>query len=189
MGTTIVALLVNGPTYQVAWVGDSRAYLWDPFSHELKQISKDHSYVQALVDSGAITPEEMQTHAQKNIITQSLGVASLDQVEVDTIEGAWNTGQKILLCSDGLSDLVTDDEIAHIFRKNQNKSNQEIVDKLIDLSLEKGGIDNVTIEIISAPEDLSSLQEGSDSFFNKTTVSIMAIALASSLLGLWFFFK
>lgn len=152
MGTTIVALESDAQRYKVAWVGDSRAYLWDPYQHKLKQISKDHSYVQSLVDSGAINKEDMQHHPQKNIITQSLGVSALESVTVDTYSGQWQAGQKILLCSDGLSDLVADSETAHIMRQNQLKSDQEIVDALVEKALKKGGNDNISVAVISAPD-------------------------------------
>ena len=188
MGTTIVALLCKGIDYQISWVGDSRAYLWDPLNHQLKQLSKDHSYVQALVDSGAITEEEMHTHAQKNIITQSLGVSDLDKVTVDSVNGTWDTGQKILLCSDGLTDLVTDAEIAHTFRKHQSKTNQELVESLIQSALDKGGIDNVTIEVISAPDNLSELNTKSGLPANKL-VMITVAALTLALGSLFLFIK
>ncbi len=157
MGTTIVALLSKKQHYQAAWVGDSRAYLWDPHKHNIQQISKDHSYVQSLVDSGAIKQEEMQNHPQKNIITQSLGVSALETVSVDTYEGQWQAGQKILLCSDGLSDLVADTETAHIIRQNQHRSDQQIAELLVQAALKKGGIDNVTVGVISAPEETTQV--------------------------------
>lgn len=180
MGTTIIALLTRGSYYQLAWVGDSRAYLWDPLHHHIRQLSKDHSYVQSLVDSGAITEAEMSTHAQKNIITQSLGVSSLEHVCVDTIEGEWQKGQKILLCSDGLSDLVTDDEIAHTIRKYHQQSDQLVVDKLIQQALDKGGQDNVTIAVISAPENPppKGLRLNRDRLLNGRNIGILLAAAA-----------
>ena len=147
MGTTVVALKVNGIQYDIAWVGDSRAYLWDGDS--LEQISVDHSYVQELVDSGEISNEEVHTHAQKNIITQSIGVSHIDDVKVDHIKGVLEPRQKILLCSDGLSDLVDDDEIEHIISRTYEKD-QVLVDRLISKALEHGGTDNVTVQLISA---------------------------------------
>lgn len=186
MGTTIVALLCSGSDYQISWVGDSRAYLWDPLNHQLKQLSKDHSYVQALVDSGAITEEEMHTHPQKNIITQSLGVSDLDKVTVDSVNYTWATGQKILLCSDGLTDLVTDAEISHIFRKHQSKTNQDLVDALIQTALDKGGIDNVTIEVVSAPENLSELSSSLKLSTDK--IIMISVAAISVAVGLFFVF-
>ncbi len=186
MGTTIVALLCTAGDYQISWVGDSRAYLWDPLNHQLRQLSKDHSYVQALVDSGAITEEEMHTHAQKNIITQSLGVSDLDKVTVDSVNGTWATGQKILLCSDGLTDLVTDAEISHIFRKHQSKTNQELVESLIQIALDKGGIDNVTIEVVSAPENLSELT--SKPKVTKEKMILLTVVALSAAIGSFLFF-
>lgn len=147
MGTTVIALKVSGIQYDIAWVGDSRAYLWDGDS--LQQISVDHSYVQELVDSGAISKEEMHTHAQKNIITQSIGVSDIDDIKVDQIKGVLEPRQKILLCSDGLSDLVDDDEIEHIISRTYEKD-QVLVDRLISKALKHGGTDNVTVQLISA---------------------------------------
>src|SRR5690606_15715672 len=88
--------------------------------------------------------------------TQSLGVSALETVKVDSIYGQWQNGQKILLCSDGLTDLVSNDEIAHVIRKNQHKSAQEIADLLVQAALDKGGVDNVTVEIIAAPKITST---------------------------------
>ncbi len=147
MGTTLVALKVKGIQYQIAWVGDSRAYLWD--KNSLKQISIDHSYVQELLDSGAISKEEMHNHSQKNIITQSIGISNIDEVKVDEIKGVLEPGQKILLCSDGLSDLVDDDEIENIISRTYEED-QVLVDRLIGKALKNGGTDNVTVQLISA---------------------------------------
>lgn len=185
MGTTIVALLSRGSDYQIAWVGDSRAYLWDPLEHNIRQLSKDHSYVQSLYDAGAITNAEMKNHAQKNIITQSLGVASLDQVEVDVIKNKWNSKQKILLCSDGLTDLVSDEEIAHTIRKHHQQGEQFVVDRLIQLALDKGGVDNITVEIISAPASLASIQIPTAGKLPVLQVALGAVTLAALAVFFW----
>ena len=183
MGTTVIALTSNDTHYQIAWVGDSRAYLWSSLSHRLDQISKDHSYVQALFDKGSISQQEMENHPQKNIITRSLGVSELDTITADSNGGLWRTGEKILLCSDGLSDLVNDKEIKDIVRKHQNKSNQELVDALIQIALNKGGIDNITVEVISAPnkigksEAISTAKTG----LNVVILSVFATATACIL--------
>ncbi len=183
MGTTIISLLSNSANYELAWVGDSRAYLWDTITQQLSQLSKDHSYVQTLYDAGAISEEEMHSHPQKNIITQSLGVSELDKVHVDTYEGQWSLRQKILLCSDGLSDLTTDKEIADLFRKHQTKSNQELTNALITMALDKGGTDNVTVAVISAPNNIDALSITHKSI--TPTAKITAIAAISILsLGL-----
>lgn len=189
MGTTIVALSTGGADYEIAWVGDSRAYLWDPLNQKFTQLSKDHSYVQALVDSGAITVEEMHTHAQKNIITQSLGVSELESVEVDVINGVWGPRQQILLCSDGLTDLVSDEEISAIFRKYHSKADQAIVDKLITLALDKGGIDNVTVEVVSAPKNINELTSKSNGdLLKKSRWALAAIAAVVVAFAAWSIF-
>lgn len=159
MGTTVVTLLTQAERYQISWVGDSRGYLWDEKTLTLSRLTKDHSYVQALFDSGLITAEEMENHAQKNIITQSLGTSEDVDITVDTIVGDWLAQQKIILCSDGLSDLVKDAEIRNILIKNRDSSNQKITDTLIDAALERGGNDNVTVSIISGP-DTTALKQG-----------------------------
>lgn len=148
MGTTIVALRLHGIQYEVAWVGDSRAYLWD--NGTLTQISTDHSYVQELLACGAIKPEEVATHAQRNIITQSIGVSTLDTVRVDVVSGILQEGQKIILCSDGLSDLVPDEQIAEILGKTYEDS-QALADRLVARALDNGGWDNVTVQVITTP--------------------------------------
>ena len=188
MGTTIVALLSHGPTYQIAWVGDSRAYLWDSLNNQLTQVSKDHSYVQALVDAGSISREEMDTHPQKNIITQSLGVSELNGIVVDLVEKEWHSGDKILLCSDGLTDLVSDSEITAFFRKFRGKNNQALVDTLIQAALDKGGVDNVSVQVISAPDNLESLNSLKKTD-PKVIIGIAILALIAGIVAAWFIFK
>lgn len=153
MGSTVVALIrAQKNQWRLGWVGDSRAYLWTRNSDnegELQQISKDHSYVQALFDSGAITEEEMENHPEKNVITQCLGSLEIPKVRVDMFGGEWKPGQKILLCSDGLSDEVNDAKIAEIL--NEYEESDVAVEKLIEAALNNGGRDNVTVILINAP--------------------------------------
>lgn len=151
MGTTVVALRTHGLEYEVEWVGDSRAYLWD--HGDLYRLSRDHSYVQALVDNGTLSEEEAANHPQKNVIIQSVGVSSLPEVRVDQISGIWEPGHRILLCSDGLTDLVSDMEIAEILA--QEGDEQTLVNRLIQAALDQGGHDNITVLIVSAPETVS----------------------------------
>lgn len=197
MGTTVIALRMHGIQYEVAWVGDSRAYMWS--DGKLSQLSTDHSYVQSLVDSGAITREEMATHAQRNVITQSLGVSTLDDVVVDCVSGTLQPGAKILLCSDGLTDFVDDHEIAHILARSY-ETNQAQVDKLIAKALGNGGGDNVTVELISAPQQHTTLNQIQDVLLHTPLAPLVANArekrvlyvlmmalMAVSILALWQF--
>lgn len=148
MGTTIVAVKLLENNYTLAWVGDSRAYGWDD---GLTQISKDHSLVQMLLDSGKITKEEARVHPRKNIIYQNLGAAEMDDLQVSLKRGVLYKGQKMVLCSDGLSDEVDDEQIGEIIASAGD--DKEAVDKLIAAAIDNGGNDNVSVIVISAPED------------------------------------
>lgn len=148
MGSTVVAIHVHGHNYKIAWVGDSRAYLWNG---KLNQISKDHSLVQMLVDTGNISEKEAMNHPQKNIIYQNLGAKDVDDVTIGVIEGQFYKNQKILLCSDGLSDELPKNEIADAL--NGSESDQQIVDKLVSKVLETAANDNVTVIVVAAPDD------------------------------------
>lgn len=154
MGSTVVVLQVRDEEFEVAWVGDSRAYLWNG---ELRQISRDHSYVQKLLDSGTITEKEALYHPNRNIITQSLG-ADISDVVVDNIIGRFCRGEKVLLCSDGLNDELLDSEIAFILKEGGD--DQTLVNKLIQSALTHGGKDNVSVILVSAPEDALDGSQG-----------------------------
>jgi len=145
MGSTVVALRLEGLRYEVAWVGDSRAYLWNGALH---QITRDHSYVQLLLDAGLIGKGEVATHPYRNVITQALGGSGKIEVKVDRIVGELSEGDSLLLCSDGLSGEVSEDMIAAILA--ETRRNQAKVDRLIRAALAAGGNDNVTAILVSA---------------------------------------
>lgn len=147
MGSTVVALQSQGSNARIAWVGDSRAYRWR--DGELEQLTRDHSYVQSLIDAGIIDAEDAENHPQKNVITQSLGAVELNALQIDSIETPWQSGDKLLLCSDGLTGEVNDAGIANIL--SEGGSDQEVVDRLIQAALDNGGHDNVSVIIVSAP--------------------------------------
>lgn len=150
MGSTVVALRLSGPHYQIAWVGDSRAYLWS--GRQLRRLTKDHSYVQLLLDMGMILEDEMYTHPSRNVISQGLGVggANGDSVRVDEVEGQLGVGDTILLCSDGLSGELRDELIAEVLSVSED--NQERVAQLIEAALAFGGVDNVTAILVTLAE-------------------------------------
>src|SRR5690348_500830 len=141
MGTTVVAVRVKGDEFEMSWVGDSRVYLWDG---ALKQLSQDHSYVQELIEQGAITAEQARTHPHRNVVTQALGVTDPQSLRVDTVRGNLKPGMQILLCSDGLTEEVEDEDISRILSRG-DLSAQECVDHLILAALDGGGSDNVTV--------------------------------------------
>ena len=144
MGTTIAAVRVSGDRFEVAWVGDSRVYLWNG---DLRQISQDHSYVQELIDQGAITAEQARVHPHRNVVTQALGVTDPASLKVETITGELKPGMQLLLCSDGLTEEVDDAAIARVLAQ-QELSAQECVEHLVLAALDGGGSDNVTVLLL-----------------------------------------
>ena len=147
MGTTIAALrLQESGEFEIAWVGDSRVYAW----HDgLKQLSQDHSYVQELVDQGAITSEQARSHPHRNVVTQALGVTDPQSLRVASVHGQLTPGMQLLLCSDGLTEEVKDSAIAAIVGR-QDLTPQECVDHLILAALDGGGSHDVTVILVRA---------------------------------------
>jgi len=184
MGSTVVALQSNADyQWTLAWVGDSRAYLWTKINDhqgELQQISRDHSYVQALLDAGAITEAEAEDHPDKNVITQCLGSLETPAVKVDSMSQPWKPRQKILLCSDGLSDEVNDAQIASIL--NDSPDSDAAIKALINAALQNGGRDNVTAVIIDAPEEALLTTKNAFKLGAITLSSVIAAALAAGLI-------
>lgn len=150
MGTTIVVTLFHGDRVIIANVGDSRMYrLRDK---ALSQLTTDHSLVQEMLDNGYISEEEAQLSASRNLITRALGIA--DQVDVDVAQDTAQNGDTYLLCSDGLTDLVTDQEILQLLLLS-NDDLKTGCKQLIALANEKGGKDNISVILISLQEAYS----------------------------------
>ena len=150
MGTTIVVTLFHGDRVIIANVGDSRMYrLRDK---ELTQVTTDHSLVQEMLDNGYISEEEAQLSASRNLITRALGIA--EQVEVDVVQDSVENGDSYLLCSDGLTDLVTNEEILQLWLlyKDDLKTGCK---ELVSLANEKGGKDNISVILVSLQEAYS----------------------------------
>lgn len=153
MGSTAIALRVQGLDYEIAWVGDSRAYLWDP-AGVLKQITRDHSYVESLLSSGAISEQEALTHPNRNLITQAVGAAGESGLEIDWICGRLAPSQQLLLCSDGLVDELLDHDIARLIDQCDNQ--QQLLERLVKAALDAGGRDNITVVIAQATTEIRS---------------------------------
>lgn len=141
MGTTATVLLFNEQKAMVAHVGDSRAYYVR--KGKIKQITEDHSLVNEQVKSGLISEAEAKTHQLKNIITRSVGVQ--EEVEVDTCLLDVKEKDVFLLCSDGLSNLVEDNEMLNVILQNDPES---AVRTLVDLANQRGGDDNITLILV-----------------------------------------
>jgi protein phosphatase len=151
MGTTLCVLALveadGEPRLAIANVGDSRVYL---FAHgELEQMTDDHSLVAALVREGRLTPEEAESHPQRNILTRALGI------EVEVLVDAWEvipfTGDRWVLCSDGLFNEVSEDQIAAVLRRLADP--REAADELVRLANEGGGRDNITVLVVDIIDD------------------------------------
>ncbi len=141
MGTTFVAATVDEEEICVVNIGDSRLYL---YSDKLRQITLDHSLVEELLRAGQIEKSRAKNHPQKNIITKALG-ASMD-MEPDFFKVEWKAKDKVLLCSDGLSNMVDDDEIEEILAADGDEG--KIVTQLVDQANYYGGLDNIATIII-----------------------------------------
>jgi len=141
MGTTVTAMQLEDSALNIAHVGDSRLYLLRDGS--LRQLTKDHSWVQEQVDSGVLTDEEAKTHPLKNIITRSLGHDR--ELLVDLIKIEFEPGDKYMMCSDGLTNMVDDDLILEVMSEMDVES---AVNDLVRRALEAGGLDNVTAVMV-----------------------------------------
>ena len=142
MGSTVVAALLRGMDYELCWVGDSRAYLW---SDRLWQATQDHNMASELLAKNVITEEEASSHPQRHLLTRSLG-ASGATPEPGYRSGTLQPGQRILLCSDGLTEEVSDSLIAHLLAEHNTPRAQ--VDALMSAALDAGGRDNITVLVI-----------------------------------------
>ena len=142
MGTTLVAALVQGKTATVVNVGDSRAYKIDRSG--IRQITRDHSLVQMMVDRGELTPEVARTSPNKNLITRAIGTEPTVLTDVFQLEVAKD--DCLLLCSDGLSNMMDDQEI--LFEVAHGVNKQECCRRLVDIVLGRGAPDNVTSVLI-----------------------------------------
>jgi serine/threonine protein phosphatase PrpC len=145
MGSTVVALLVNGSRFAVLWAGDSRAYLLR--GGELYRLSRDHRLVQERIDAGLLTPAEARGHPLSNVISRAAGVEP--GLEIDVITDEAEVGDVFMLCSDGLHEMVEDAEIAD---RLGGKPPKAMVDQLLELSLSRGAPDNVTIVAVAVEE-------------------------------------
>jgi protein phosphatase len=140
IGSTVAVLLTFNFHYACVWSGDSRVYLIR--GGEISQLSRDHTQVQELVDEGILTPEEARTFPGRNVITRAIGVSQ--EPELELTQGALRQGDIFVICSDGLTGHVSDQEIlAHAGRGRA----QTAADSLVALTLERGALDNVTVVV------------------------------------------
>ncbi len=147
MGTTIVAATYIKGSLKVANVGDSRLYL---VGSKIRQITEDHSFVQEMVRLGELTEEEARNHPNKNVITRAVGPEK--DVKVDFFDVEPLPGDKVLLCSDGLTNMVSDEQILQILNRTDLKL-EEKVELLADTANKNGGKDNITVVVVDLKID------------------------------------
>ncbi|MGH8010617.1 MAG: Stp1/IreP family PP2C-type Ser/Thr phosphatase, partial [Candidatus Binatia bacterium] len=142
LGATVVAALVRPQHLILAWVGDSRVYLWE--RGRLEQLSRDHSLVARLVEIGQLSPAEARTHEHRNVLIRSLG--SKGQVVVDTLSRPLRRGARLLLCSDGLTSHVEDPALADILSRHRDPG--DAAQELVVAANTGGGSDNVSVVVV-----------------------------------------
>ncbi len=150
MGTTVVAGLINEKTLSLAHVGDSRAYLFRDGT--LTRLTDDHSWVHEQVAAGILTEDEAKSHPLKNVVTRALGGGP--SVSPDLQELAFRAGDEFIFCSDGLTTMLSDEEI-HDTAETEHEP-QGLCRKLVDTANERGGVDNITVVVVRVPDAGSS---------------------------------
>lgn len=144
MATTIAAVLFNENSYEMAWVGDSRIYLWN---EKLQLLTRDDSYVELLLENGHITVDELETHPDRNVISQALGIER-KQIRIHSNFGVLTKNQKLLVCSDGLYTIAKESDIIQCCLNNSKA--ETITEKLVKSAVEKEGKDNISLITVSA---------------------------------------
>lgn len=146
MGTTVIVGIIDHNEVVLGHVGDSRAYMLHKGG--LYQLTEDHTYVNLLQKYGQITTEEAKNHPQRNMIVRAIGTA--EDVEVDLIHTPWGQDDMLLLCSDGLTDMVTEREIGLVL--SSDKSADSKAEELIQLAIQAGGKDNISVILLKNTE-------------------------------------
>lgn len=145
MGTTAVALRLDGVRYELAWVGDSRAYVLER-GQPLRQLTRDHSYVQELLDRGLIDSVQAASHPYRNVITKVLGSLESPEIDADHLSDELRPGDWLLLCTDGLNGELNDAEIGALILEAE--APEPAARELVTAALERGGHDNVTLILL-----------------------------------------
>lgn len=147
MGTTLTAALVEGDRIRLAHVGDSRAYLLR--EGDLRLLTEDHTLVHRMVTEGEISKEEAETHPQRSVLTRALGVETVVDVDDDTVQV--RPGDRLLLCTDGLTSMVSEQSVEEVLRAVPDP--QEAAQRLVQLANEGGGTDNTTVVVLDFSDD------------------------------------
>ena len=176
MGTTLTAAMVEGERLVIAQVGDSRAYLLHQGS--LQQLTRDHSLMADLIEAGQITPEEAKTHPNRSVITRALG--SNPNMHPDIYEINVHAGDRLMLCSDGLSSMVEDEDIERVMAHTSDP--QRCAAQLVNEAIAAGGYDNVTV-IVTDIQGFAEQRKKKMARKTKVHIGIVAVLLVA-LLGI-----
>lgn len=149
MGTTFTVVMVEGGLY-LGHVGDSRAYIWR--KGVMRALTRDHSLVERMVKEGFLSPREARAHPQRNVILRALGIGEELEVDLDAVDAA--PGDRVLLCTDGLSSLVEDREVEAIVSRDDPP--EERCRRLVEAANHRGGIDNITVIMIDLGDEVGS---------------------------------
>jgi protein phosphatase len=145
MGTTATTLLVEATGYYaIGHVGDSRAYRLR--NGQLERLTEDHTYVQQLVNRGRLTDEQARLHPRSSLLTRALGTD--DHVDIDLYRGSLSPGDRLLLCSDGLTGMLSDQRLAELMGAVSDP--EVLVERLIEVANDAGGSDNITVVVVDA---------------------------------------
>ncbi|MGM8364185.1 Stp1/IreP family PP2C-type Ser/Thr phosphatase [Virgibacillus sp. W0181] len=142
MGTTIVIAICTDEFITIAHIGDSRCYLFN--EHGFNQITEDHSLVNELIRAGQLSKDDAEVHPRKNVLMKALGTEEIVDADIQTI--SWEEENKVLLCSDGLSNKIDDEELCQFILSGENM--EQVGKSMIDMANERGGEDNISLAII-----------------------------------------
>ncbi|QOC23117.1 serine/threonine-protein phosphatase [Wenzhouxiangella sp. AB-CW3] len=151
MGTTIVAAReLEGRDCEICWVGDSRAYSYSRTEHRLDMLTADHNVAGMLVASGALSPAEAACHPQRHVLTDCLGLAGDEEPRLGQLVRSWQSEELLILCSDGLSGELSDEEICQVLKDGVGL--KDIAGSLLDRALAAGAHDNVSLVLVGPPK-------------------------------------
>ena len=176
MGTTMTAAMLEGERLVIAQVGDSRAYLLH--QGKLQQLTRDHSLMADMIEAGQLTPEEARTHPQRSVITRALG--SDPHLQPDLYEINVETGDRLLICSDGLSGMIFDDQIENTLRRVQDP--QRCASQLVNEAIAAGGHDNVTV-IVADVTGYAEVRRKKLARKTKLSIALVLVLFAAIVAG------
>lgn len=176
MGTTMTAAMLEGERLVIAQVGDSRAYLLH--QSKLQQLTRDHSLMADMIEAGQLTPEEARTHPQRSVITRALG--SDAHLHPDIYEINVETGDRLLICSDGLSGMIFDDQIENTLRRVQDP--QRCASQLVNEAIAAGGHDNVTV-IVADVTGYAEVRRKKLARKTKLSIALVLVLFAAIIAG------